>query len=98
MSADVLQRHAVQVRGDPSGQPMVFVHGFGCDQTLWRYVAPAFEDEYRVVTFDYVGAGRSDRSAYDPQRYSTLDGYAEDVLDICRALDLRDVVLVGHSV
>jgi sigma-B regulation protein RsbQ len=98
MSPDVLQRHAVQVRGDPSGQPMVFVHGFGCDQTLWRFVAPAFEDEYRVVAFDYVGAGRSDRSAYDRQRYSTLDGYADDVLDICRALDLRDVVLVGHSV
>jgi sigma-B regulation protein RsbQ len=77
---------------------MVFVHGFGCDQTLWRFVAPAFEFDHRVVTFDYVGAGRSDRRAYDAERYSTLDGYAADVLDIVRALDLRDVVLVAHSV
>ena len=77
---------------------MLFAHGFGCDQTLWRFVAPSFEDDFRVVTFDYVGAGASDRSAYDPKRYATLNGYAEDILEICRALDLRDVVLVGHSV
>lgn len=96
--SDVLARHAVRLTGDPNGRPIVFVHGFGCDQTLWRFVAPAFEDEHRVVTFDYVGAGRSDRAAYDPERYSTLDGYAADVLEICRALDLRDTVLVGHSV
>lgn len=96
--SDVLARHAVLVTGNANGRPIVFVHGFGCDQTLWRFVAPAFEDEHRVVTFDYVGAGRSDRTAYDPERYSTLDGYAADVLEICRALDLQDVVLVGHSV
>ena len=95
---DILRRHAVRVTGDPSGQPMVFAHGFGCDQTLWRYVAPAFEASHRVVTFDYVGAGRSDRGAYDPARYSTLDGFATDILDICHALALEDVVLVGHSV
>jgi sigma-B regulation protein RsbQ len=77
---------------------MLFAHGFGCDQTLWRFVAPAFEAEHRVITFDYVGAGESDRSAYDAERYASLDGYADDVLRICRALDLRDVVLVAHSV
>jgi len=77
---------------------MVFVHGFGCDQTLWRFVAPEFERDHRVVTFDYVGAGASDRSAYDPERYSSLDGYAQDLLDVCRALNLRDVILVAHSV
>ncbi len=77
---------------------MVFVHGFGCDQTLWRFVAPAFEANHRVVTFDYIGAGESDRSAYDAQRYASLDGYAADVLEIIRALDLEDVILVGHSV
>ena len=77
---------------------MLFAHGFGCDQTLWRFVAPAFESDYRVVTFDYVGAGASDRSAYDPVRYASLDGYADDILRICAALDLRDVILVGHSV
>ena len=77
---------------------MVFAHGFGCDQNMWRFVAPAFEDRYRTVLFDYVGAGGSDLSAYDPERYSTIDGYARDVLDICEALDLRDAVFVGHSV
>ncbi|HUP53962.1 MAG TPA: alpha/beta hydrolase [Methylomirabilota bacterium] len=98
MSDEVLHRHAVRVSGDPAAQPMLFAHGFGCDQTLWRFVAPAFADRFRVITFDYVGAGGSDRSAYDAERYATLDGYAEDVLEICRALDLEDVVLVGHSV
>ena len=98
MSDNVLERHAVRVSGDPSGQPMLFAHGFGCDQTLWRFVAPAFENHFRVITFDYVGAGASDRTAYDQDRYGSLGGYAEDVLEICRALDLRDVVLVGHSV
>jgi sigma-B regulation protein RsbQ len=86
------------VTGDPDGRPMVFAHGFGCDQTLWRFVAPAFETDHQVVTFDYVGAGRSDRSAYDRERYASLDGYAADILDIVHALDLRDVIVVGHSV
>lgn len=77
---------------------MLFVHGFGCDQSLWRYVTPAFAATHRVITFDYVGAGGSDRAAYDAERYASLEGYAADVLDIVHALDLRDVVLVGHSV
>jgi sigma-B regulation protein RsbQ len=95
---DVLQRHAVRVTGRDDAGPIVFAHGFGCDQTLWRFLAPAFEREHQVVTFDYVGAGRSDRAAYDPARYSSLDGYAQDILEICRALDLQGVTLVGHSV
>src|SRR5205085_106718 len=73
-------------------------HGFGCDQNMWRFVTPAFENDYRIVLFDYVGSGKSDLSAYDPERYSSLDGYAQDVLDICRALQLENVVYVGHSV
>jgi sigma-B regulation protein RsbQ len=77
---------------------MLFAHGFGCDQHMWRFVAPEFEDSYRVVLFDYVGAGGSDASAYDPQRYGSLDGYAEDVLEICRELELEDAIFVGHSV
>jgi len=77
---------------------MLFAHGFGCDQNMWRYVAPAFERDFRTVLFDHVGAGRSDLSAYDATKYSSLAGYATDVLDICEALDLRDVVFVGHSV
>lgn len=91
-------RHNVKVSGVADGQPMVFAHGFGCDQHMWRHVAPQFEDRYRVVLFDHVGAGGADASAYDPQRHADLSGYAEDVLAILDDLDLRDVVFVGHSV
>jgi sigma-B regulation protein RsbQ len=65
---------------------------------MWRFVAPAFEDDYRVVLFDYIGSGRSDLAAYDPKRYASLEGYAQDVLDIVHALDLHDLIFVGHSV
>ncbi|WP_432871758.1 alpha/beta fold hydrolase [Microbispora rosea] len=91
-------RNNVRVTGRVDGRPMVFAHGFGCDQNMWRLVAPAFEDDYRVVLFDYVGSGDSDLSAYSPERYSSLQGYAQDVLDICAELDLTDAVFVGHSV
>lgn len=77
---------------------MVFAHGFGCDQNMWRFVAPAFEGDFQTVLFDHVGAGGSDLSAYDPKKYATLDGYAEDVLEIARELDLKGAVFVGHSV
>jgi sigma-B regulation protein RsbQ len=94
----VRERNNVTLCGQPRGRPMMFAHGFGCDQNMWRYVWPAFEDEYRIVLFDHVGAGNSDLSAYDREKYSSLDGYADDVLAICRELELRDVVFVGHSV
>jgi len=97
MTDDILTRNHVTVTGCGK-QPMLFAHGFGCDQNMWRFVAPAFYDDYRVVLFDYVGSGKSDLRAYDPKRYASLDGYAQDVLDICHALDLRDVIFVGHSV
>jgi sigma-B regulation protein RsbQ len=92
------ERNAVTLTGNPSGQPMMFVHGYGCDQNMWRYVTPAFADEYRIVLFDHVGNGRSDLSQYDEKKYSTLNGYADDVLEIIDEHDLRDVVFVGHSV
>jgi sigma-B regulation protein RsbQ len=95
---NVLARNNVTVSGNPDGQPVVFAHGFGCDQNMWRLVAPAFEDRYRVVLFDHVGAGGSDLSAFDRRRYSSLHGYAEDVLEICAALELERVIFVGHSV
>jgi sigma-B regulation protein RsbQ len=94
----VLTRNNVVEQGNRDGQPLLFAHGFGCDQNMWRFVWPRFAGDYRVLLFDHVGAGGSDLSAYDPERYSDLRGYAEDVLEICRELDLRDVVLVGHSV
>ena len=91
------KRNNVKVLGHGT-QPMLFAHGFGCDQNMWRFVTPAFADDYRLVLFDYVGAGKSDWSAYAPGRYGSLAGYARDVLEICEALDLRDVIFVGHSV
>ncbi len=91
-------RNNVNVLGRPDGRPMIFAHGFGCDQHMWRFVAPRFAEDHRVVLFDHVGAGGSDISAYDPERYATLDGYADDVLEICRELDLADAIFVGHSV
>jgi sigma-B regulation protein RsbQ len=93
-----LSKFNITVSGPEDAQPLLFAHGFGCDQHMWRFVAPAFADEYRVILFDYIGAGGSDLSAYDAQRYDSLDGYAADVLEIIRELDLHDVVFVGHSV
>jgi sigma-B regulation protein RsbQ len=77
---------------------MLFAHGFGCDQNMWRFVTPTFEATHRLVLFDHVGHGRSDLSAFDRFKYRTLQGYADDVLEICSALDLRDAIFVGHSV
>lgn len=94
---DVLARNNVKVFGHGT-QPMLFAHGFGCDQTMWRFLTPAFEDNYRIILFDYLGCGQSDKSCYDPADYSSLDGYAQDVLDICHTLSLRDIIFVGHSV
>ena len=95
---NVLERNAVRVSGVPGGRPIVFAHGFGCDQGMWRFVAPDFEVDHRVVLFDQVGSGNSDLSAYDPDKYGSLRGYAADLVEICRELELTDVVFVGHSV
>ena len=94
---DVQNRNHVQVRGNGQ-QAMVFAHGFGCDQNMWRFVSPAFESAFTTVLFDHVGAGQSDLSAYDPIRYGSLSGYADDVVEIGRALGLSQAVFVGHSV
>ncbi|WP_460675913.1 alpha/beta fold hydrolase [Hymenobacter coalescens] len=74
------------------------MNGFGCDQTIWRYILPALAQQYRLVLFDHLGAGLSDTSAYDPVKYQSLEAYAQDVLAICAHLNLEDVTLVGHSV
>jgi sigma-B regulation protein RsbQ len=96
--SDALTRNHVRQSGDPAGAPVVFAHGYGCDQSMWRFVAPDFEHDHRVVLFDHVGFGASDQQAWDPVRHASLAGYAEDLLDIVRELDLRDIVFVGHSV
>ena len=94
----VIARNRVRVSGVDDGRPMVFAHGFGCDQEMWRLVVPDFAVDHRVVLFDHVGSGRSDLSAYDPLKYGSLEGYAADIVEICRELALDDVVFVGHSV
>lgn len=93
----VLGRNNVQLSGNGT-QPMLFAHGFGCDQGMWRFVAPSFQADHQVVLFDHVGAGSSDASAYRRAKYASLSGYADDILEICHELDLRDVIFVGHSV
>jgi sigma-B regulation protein RsbQ len=97
MVNNVTKRNNVKIFGKGS-QPIMFAHGFGCDQNMWRFITPAFENDYRIILFDYVGAGKSDISSYNSQRYSSLYGYAKDVLEICKELDLQQVIFVGHSV
>ena len=90
-------RNTVVVRGEGE-RVMVFAHGFGCDQNMWRHVAPRFEDGFRTLLFDNVGAGRSDLSAYDRDKYSSLEGYADDLVEVLREQDVRNAIFVGHSV
>lgn len=94
----VRKRNNVHVVGDPTGQTVVLAHGFGCDQNLWRRVVDRLAPRFRVVLFDHVGCGAADPGAWDEQRYSTLQGYTDDILEILHDLELRDVVFVGHSV
>ena len=96
-STSVLDRNHVHVAG-AGPQTLLFCNGFGCSQHIWRYVSTPLSKRYRVVLFDHVGSGDSDRRAYDPLKYSALAGYAQDLIEICQVLDLRDVVVVGHSV
>ncbi|HET7772688.1 MAG TPA: alpha/beta hydrolase [Burkholderiaceae bacterium] len=95
-AADTIARHNVTISGE--GPTLVFAHGFGCDQNMWKYVAPAFKATHRTVLFDHIGCGLSDYRAYDARRHARIEGYAEDVNRMLRELDLRDVVFVGHSV
>jgi len=91
------ERNYVQISGQ-GAQTLMFAHGFGCDQTMWRLVTPAFKDSHRIVLFDHVGAGRSDLAAFNPTKYSSLQGYADDVIEVIRESKLKNVVFVGHSV
>lgn len=95
---NILERNNVHVEGS-TGPVLLYAHGFGCNQTMWNRVTPAFNSSFRQVLFDYVGSGQSDLASFDAKRYSSLQGYAQDVLDVCDALDLRNgVTFVGHSV
>ena len=96
MSTSIVKRHNIQVAGN-GDKTILFAHGYGCDQAMWRFIVPAFQDKYRVALFDHVGAGKSDLTQYSRQKYGTLNGYAEDVLEIIDALG-GPVIFVGHSV
>lgn len=92
-----LQRSNVVISGQGQA-PLVFAHGFGCDQQMWRFVAPAFEASHQVLLFDHIGCGRADLSAFDEGRHADLHGYAQDLVDILEAANLHGATLVGHSV
>lgn len=96
-SDEIRERNNVRIFGNGQ-RVMLFAHGFGCDQTMWKRIVPHFENDYRIVLFDYVGCGGASLAAYSMQRYATLTGYTQDVLDICSALQLRDAIFIGHSV
>lgn len=93
----VSRRNNVLVKG-AGPQAIVFAHGYGCDQNMWRHVAPAFEDRFRTIRFDHVGAGGSELAAYDPQKYASLSGYADDLIEVVEDAAARDAIFVGHSV
>jgi sigma-B regulation protein RsbQ len=93
----ILNRNNVKVFG--SGiVPIVFAHGYGCDQNMWRLVTPAFEEKYKIVLFDHVGFGKSDLNAFRPHKYSSLQNYAHDLIEVCHELGLQSTIFVGHSV
>ncbi len=94
----IVIRNNVKITGVESGPTVILAHGFGCDQTMWRFILPQLEKHFRVVLFDYVGSGQSLLTDYSVDKYSSLEGYAEDILDIIDELQLEDVTLVGHSV
>jgi sigma-B regulation protein RsbQ len=97
MKQDILLRNNVKVLGSGK-QTLLFAHGFGCDQNMWRFITPAFAEDYQIVLFDYVGSGKSDISAYDTERYSNLSGYVQDINDVIDTLALENIIFVGHSV
>lgn len=96
-TVSVIERNNINILGKGT-QPLLFVHGYGCDQNMWRYVYPFFEEDYKIILLDLVGAGKSDQSSYSEDKYGTLEGYAEDIIEICNELNLQDVILIGHSV
>lgn len=97
MEKSTLTRNNIKIFGRGT-QPMIFAHGFGCDQNMWRFITPAFEDKYRIILIDHVGSGHSDHSEYDFEKYNSLNGYAQDLLEVCEELKLQRIILVAHSV
>lgn len=96
-TSEISRRNHVKVLPG-AGPALLYAHGFGCNQTMWSRITPAFQATHQQVLFDYVGSGQSDLAAFDPEKYSGLSGYAQDVIDVCDALELKDVIFVAHSV
>lgn len=96
-SENILNRNNVHISGNGE-QTIILAHGFGCDQNMWRFLKADLEKHFKVVVFDYVGSGKSQLSAYEPERYKSLEGYALDVIEICDALALKNATFIGHSV
>ncbi|WDU78366.1 alpha/beta fold hydrolase [Lysinibacillus sp. G01H] len=94
---NVVVRNNVTILGQ-GDQTLIFAHGFGCDQNMWRFITPAFMDKYQIILFDYVGSGNSDTNAYSSEKYQSLQGYVQDVLDIIETLSLQNSIFVGHSI
>lgn len=97
MIEDLIKKNNITILGTGS-KSMFLVHGYGCDQNMWRFITAQFEDEFKIILIDLVGSGKSDENAYDYDKYSSLQGYADDIVEICDALNLKDVCFVGHSV
>jgi sigma-B regulation protein RsbQ len=97
MNKEVISRNNVTRFGSGS-QTIIFSHGYGCDQNMWRYITPAFEKDYDIILFDHVGSGKSDEKMYDFAKYNSLNGYADDIIELCEELALEKVIFVGHSV
>jgi sigma-B regulation protein RsbQ len=94
---NILERNNVTIIGEGK-ETLMFAHGFGCDQSAWKYIISAFSPDYKLILFDYVGSGNADHSAYDSLRYNSLNGYAEDIIEICKELKIENAVFIGHSV
>jgi sigma-B regulation protein RsbQ len=97
MLEKIIARNNVKIFGTGS-KPMFLVHGYGCDQNMWRYITPEFKEDYKIILIDLVGSGKSDENSYDYDKYSALEGHAADIIEICDVLNLKDIYLVGHSV
>lgn len=97
MNDTIIDRNNIHILGK-GNIPMLFLHGYGCDQQMWRFVYPASEDDYKVILMDHVGSGKSDLEAYDFEKYSSLNGYADDLLEIIEAFQLKETIIVAHSV
>jgi len=97
MLKELTARNNITIHGTGS-KSMFLIHGYGCDQNMWRFITPQFKRDYKIILIDLVGSGKSDEDSYDYEKYSSLDGYADDVIEICDALNLKDVCIVGHSV